>query len=282
MSAYSFDPYLIEQLREMIASKQEELASGPAPPGMVPLKIVCTMASCNHGRHCLDHLRQPHKNSEQVVPGSCRDCGSPVAAMPGPGELRYGDPEQLVSTLENQQHELIRAHYWHVPIDQWAYNQALRFGRTELLQRVEERVITAMTSTHVWADRAAPYRRDIVAYAQHATATCCRKCAAYWHGFARDRSVAATTEQINHAVWAAQAWVNIRLPDLPEAGRDIPGIRRASLPDPDQVSTIDDAVMNELTSGADPAGLVVPEVTHLDISAARSSLVVARTIGLGR
>lgn len=282
MSDHLFDPDLIEQLRQKIQSKHEELAAGPAPPGLVPLKIACTMTSCSHGRHCLDHLRRPHKDSRPVTPGSCRDCGAPVVTMPGTGELRYGDPAQLMSTLENQQHELIRAHYWHVPIDQWAYNQALRLGRTELLHRIERQVVTAMTSTDAWAGRAAPYTKNIVAYAQHATATCCRSCAAYWHGLPRDRTIAPSTEQLDHAVWAAQTWLNIRLPDLPDAGHDVPGISRASLPGADEISAIDDAVMDKLTAGTDPAGLVIPEETHLDITAARGSLVVARMIDIDR
>ncbi|MER7609738.1 DUF4186 family protein [Nocardioides sp. NPDC127503] len=282
MSAYPFDPDLIEQLRQKIASKHEELSSGPAPPGMVPLKIVCTMTSCNHGRHCLDHLRRPHKYSGEVAPGNCRDCGAPVTTMPGAGDLRYGDPDQLASTLESQQHELIRAHYWHVPIDEWAYNQALRLGKTELLHRIEKAVVAAMTSTDAWAGRAAPYTKNIVAYAQHATATCCRNCGAYWHGISRDQSVAPTTEQLNHTVWAAQAWLNIRLPDLPEFGREVPAIRRANLPGTDRVSMIDDQVMDKLTAGTDPTGLVVPDDTHLSITAARGSLVVARMINIDR
>jgi len=81
MSDLQFDPELIRQLREKIRAKQEELAAGPAGVGLVPLKIACTMASCSHGRHCLDYLRRPHLHDSPVAPGSCRDCGAPTPAV---------------------------------------------------------------------------------------------------------------------------------------------------------------------------------------------------------
>lgn len=280
MTDYPFDPEFIERLREQIQIKQEELSAGPAGPGMVPLKIACTMTSCSHGRHCLDHLRQPRKDQDPTAPGSCRDCGVPVVDLPSFVDLNYGDPELLIATSVNQQHELIRAHYWHVPIDQWANNQALRLGRKELHRRVEQQVLKAMTSTDIWAGRAAPYSRNIIAYAQHATGTCCRSCAAYWHGLPRDRDVAPTDEQLKHVVWAARSWVDIRLHDLPDLGQTVDGIARSTLPGDLEISELDDSLMSQLSDGADPAGLVAPEATQLQITPARGALVIARSISL--
>ncbi|TDX04024.1 DUF4186 family protein [Kribbella sp. VKM Ac-2566] len=280
MSRHDFAPDLLKRLREQIEAKQTELAKAPADAGLVPLKIACTMTSCRNGRHCLDFMRRPHKDSAAVAPGSCRDCGAPVITMPDSGDQQYGSPEQLLQTCMDQQHELIRAHYWNVPIDRWAYNQALRLGRIELQRRIEQRVIDALTSTDIWAGRAAAYSKNIVAYAQHATATCCRSCAAYWHGLPRDRSIQPSAAQLEHAVWAAQAWLAIRLPDLPTHGQSIGAIPRTSLLSSAEASAIDDVVMERLADGVDPAGLVVPDDSHLEVTAIRSGLVIARTIDI--
>ena len=278
MNDNQFDPELIKQLRERILSKKEELAARPADIGLVPLKIACTMASCSHGRHCLDYLRRPRKHETPVAPGSCRDCGAPVVAMPEPQNHRYGEQDELLNTCLNQQHELIRAHYWHVLIDQWAYNQARRLGRAELCRRIERKVVYAMTSRDMWAGRIAPYSKNIVAYAQHATATCCRSCAAYWHGLPRDRLITPTSEQLEHVVWVALTWLDVRLPDLPDAGQPVSGISVSDLPTIAELSSIDDSVINRLSSGHDPTGLLIPDCTSLRIEPARSSLTVARTL----
>lgn len=197
-----FDPELISELRSKIYSTKEALDARPAELGLVPLKIKCLMASCGHGRHCLDHLRRPSNPDVPVSPGSCRDCAAPVVIMPETHQ--YGDPDELISTCLNQQHELIRAHYWRVPIDLWAYNQALRLGRAELGRRIKQQVEYAMTSTDVWAGRAAPYSKSIIGYAQHATATCCRSCAAYWHGLPRDGTGRRDPPAASWNIWCGQ------------------------------------------------------------------------------
>lgn len=281
MTDYEFDPELLQSLREEIFAMQEQLAAQPANLGLKPLPIDCKMTSCQHGRHCVDHLRKPDKGSKPTEPGSCRDCGNEVFTPIDPGERIYGSLDQLVSTCRDQQHELIRAHYWTVPIDRRAYNQALRMGRDELIRKIDERVTAALSRNDAWSGRAASYAGDIVAYAQHASATCCRNCAAYWHGIPRDRNEKPTAGQVRHAVWAATTWLDVRLPDLPRDPQTIARISRASLPTPQEVNAMDGTVMNLLVAGADPAGLLVPEETHLFFGRARSRLVVSRALDLG-
>lgn len=281
MTEYEFDPELLRSLQAEILSMQLELTSQPAKPGLKPLPIQCMMTSCQHGRHCVDHLRRPHSGSSPTSPGSCRDCGSEVFIPIAPDERVYGSLDQLLATCRNQQAELIRAHYWTVPIDRRAYNQALRMGRDELVRRVDQRVTTALTHNDAWSGRAAPYAGDIVAYAQHATATCCRNCAAYWHGLPRDCHQEPTSNQVRHAIWAATTWLDVRLPGLPRDPQKVAPIRRTLILTPREVNAIDESVINRLVNGADPAGLLVPEETHLSLGRARSRLVVSRDLDLG-
>lgn len=280
MSTLDFDPELLEQLREQIQSKHADLSSKPAAVGVKPLPLECKMTSCKHGRHFLDFLRKPHKESTAVSPGTCRDCSTPALDEGTFVEHKYGAPEQLVATFSGQQHELMRAHYWLVPIDLWAYNQALRFGRDEVLRRVEKQVRWAMTSTDAWANKGSPYSRQIVAYAQHATATCCRDCAAYWHGLPKDRAMRPTEAQLQHVVWAAQAWVHLRLQDVGQDGVTVASIRSTALPSPAQNASLDDKVLDALVRGVDPAGLVVPDKTTLNFQPYRGRLLVSRTLAV--
>lgn len=281
MTGQQFDPDFIRELRQRIDAKQAELESEPAETGLVPLVLQCAMSACKNGRHCLDHLRRPRKGDPAIQPGQCRDCGTVLFDLPRPGRLNYGDLEAILTACSQQQSELIRAHYWHVQIDQWAFNQARRLGLVEVRRRVAAAVTEAMTSADSWAGRAASYHRKIVAYAQHATATCCRRCAAYWHGLPADPSVLPTGEQLTHVVAAALAWVEIRLADLPAEGEaHVPHISATDMPSPERVSELDDAVFEALGHGQDPVGLLVSVGSLLQIKPSRGRLLIQRQMPL--
>lgn len=57
--------------------------------------------------------------------------------------------------------------------------------------------------------RQTPYRNHPVFVAQHATATCCRKCLARWHGIPRGRALTET--QQHYAVAAIDRWLREQL-----------------------------------------------------------------------
>ncbi len=65
-----------------------------------------------------------------------------------------------------------------------------------------------------WDGRQTPFTGNLIYYAQHATATCCRKCAEEWHGINRDRPL--TKEEINYMVDLIMLYIKKRVPDLPE------------------------------------------------------------------
>ncbi len=264
------DPELIEELRRKIAIKQDELTGSPAPPGLVPLVIACRMSSCRNGRHCLDYIRKPRAGDGPTIPGTCRDCGVRVADLPEPGGQRYGDLQVMVDTCAVQQNELIRAHYWHVPIDLWAYNRARRLGRRELYRRVEERVASALTRNDAWAGRQTPYNGDVIAYAQHAVAGCCRQCAAYWHGLPKDS--APSPEQIQHVAGLVRAYLDCRLPELadePAAAALVGVISTATLPGDRKVAELDSRIVRAVSAGADPTGLVVAKGSTIRLTEGR-------------
>lgn len=282
MNTLTFDDDEIEHLRQRIEAVHAQKVTGLAPVGLIPLKLTCWMASCKHGRHCLDYLRKPRKGAERIEPGRCRDCGEQIVDLPhNAPESVLAEREELSHTIIDQQSELIRAHYWHVPIDQWAYNSARRLGKAELRRRIEARVLAALVAPGPFDGRSASYSKDIIAYAQHATATCCRRCASYWHGLPNDANIRPTEAQVRHVLAIASAWVDVRLPDLsPVPERHVNQIRRDILPSRETVNLLDENLMNLFAAGTDPAGLLMPDSSNVQVADTRSSLLLLPELNL--
>ena len=62
-------------------------------------------------------------------------------------------------------------------------------------------------------------KQNIIYYAQHATATCCRKCIKYWHGIPYDRALEPA-----EALYLQELiikYIENRLPDLPDAAAQL-------------------------------------------------------------
>jgi len=59
-----------------------------------------------------------------------------------------------------------------------------------------------------------PFSGNIIYYAQHATATCCRKCAEEWHGIDRNRPL--TEDEIKYMVDLIILYIEKRTPELTE------------------------------------------------------------------
>jgi hypothetical protein len=259
---------LIEELRREIENMQQALEESPAAPGLIPLKIKCLMASCANGHHSLNYTK-PHVLSGPIAPGTCRDCGEHVLELPHRSDLELDDPSAVLDLATKQQSELMRAHYWRVPFDKKAYNQALRLGRLALEEKAARKVEKNLQDLTPFGRLNAPYSGDIIAYAQHATATCCRDCASYWHGFPHDGRL--SDQQVKFAVHLAVSYLAARLPELPDepAQGFIPGVRSADFIGADEAQAVEVAIRSAVERGVDPAGLLMPLGTQLSISASR-------------
>ena len=73
-----------------------------------------------------------------------------------------------------------------------------------------------------------PYTRNAIYYAQHATASCCRKCVEYWHGIPEGHPL--TDEEIDYLAALAWMYIEDRLPQLTEDGEKVPHIRSQEQP----------------------------------------------------
>jgi len=145
-----------------------------------PLGMKCTNTDCEHGLHYF-------KPTKKHPLGKCRHCG---AAPINWDRLHKQDIRDVAHTIGALQNEYIRHQMWQVAMDNEALRKARELGLDGLRLAVERRIRTKSFSgvPHpVYDGRQTPMHGNVIYYAQHATATCCRKCMHYWHGIPQDR-----------------------------------------------------------------------------------------------
>ena len=253
-----FDQRTIDALRDRIEATHQELIRAPAPIGQVPLHIACHASDCRNGLHCLNYAARaeqvPPRRGGSVKPGECRACCQAVAEMP---TERATSVDAIADLFDMQRRELIREHYWKTPMDLWAYNQAFRLGRIGLHDKARRVIANRIgRAEHPIEGRQTGWNRDVVAYAQHAVAACCRECVFYWHGIALGRPL--SDSELSYLSGLAMLYLELRLPDLPDEPSDPGRILTSSLPPASDPFDLRASLRMLLDEGHSPAGLTVP------------------------
>ena len=196
-----------------------------ATTGLPKLAISCTKSDCDDNLHC---FRSTKKLRDQGLGGACRDCHAQLVDWPRVHERKLDDVDHTFTELRL---ELIRHHFWHVDIDEQARNHALRKGRTALLGSAGGRIAKAVAAELPYRDgQQTPFTGNVIYYAQHATASCCRTCVEYWHGIEKGRALTASEQ--NYLVQLVTVYIDERLPDLPEGPTKVPRRRRVPAEEP--------------------------------------------------
>jgi len=134
------------------------------------------------------------------------------------------DPSDASYTFKALKQELIRHHFWHVEIDQKAVNHARRKGVAGMREAATARIRASVSPAEPVRDgRQTPWAGNALYYAQHATASCCRRCIEEWHGIPRGRAL--EDKEIQYLVDLVGFYIAERLPLLKEDGERIPPIR---------------------------------------------------------
>ncbi|MBL7722751.1 MAG: DUF4186 family protein [Chitinophagaceae bacterium] len=174
-----------------------------------PLNITCGSTKCDDGLHCF-------KTSERVAKkfgsrGVCKECGANLIDWKRVYQNNIKDAKFIFKSMKN---ELIRHVYWHTPIDRDAIQIALKFTREEMREHTKKVLKTKIGSSHnAWDGRQTPMTgKEIVNYAQHATATCCRKCLEYWHNIKKDDEL--TEEQLEFCTDLVMLYIEERVPNI--------------------------------------------------------------------
>jgi hypothetical protein len=127
-----------------------------------------------------------------------------------PGDIRY--------TVNSLRLELIRDEFWTRDFNDRAINYARKKGMAMLCEQVTHKVVVNIgDAADAYDGRRVPVAQDKLAnpyqYAFHATATCCRRCAEYWHGIPPDRPL--TSVEVNYLSQLVTHYLRTRLRDLP-------------------------------------------------------------------
>jgi|SRR6185436_1906077 len=186
-------------------------------PKLEPLKLSCTRSDCETGLHCF----RESKRRAAFPSGSCQSCGEKLVDWE---RVRKLDLKDATHTFASLKKEWIRHHFWHEEMDERARNHALRKGRSGIRAAAERRIRTSVGTKNSRDGRQTPWQGNILYYAQHATACCCRRCIEYWHGIKQDQPL--TDGEVAYFTELCLHYVFDRMPDLPEHGQRVPPIRK--------------------------------------------------------
>ncbi len=193
---------------------------------LAPLKITCTSTRCDDNLHCF-RLNQRLKRTGPD--GRCRQCNVELIDWSRVQRRNILDVDHTVAAL---QLELIRHHFWHLDLSEYAARYAVRKGKVALRKAVEHQLGKAIGSPeHPRQGRQTPRENartaTVVHYAQHATATCCRPCLEYWHGIEKGSDL--TAAQIKYLTDLVMKYVDSKLPGLEDEAHKLP--RRVPRPE---------------------------------------------------
>ena len=184
-------------------------------------KVTCTSSKCEEALHSFLRVRP---KSQSYRNGKCRECGIDLIDWHRLDQHDLNDVGHTVASLER---ELIRHVYWHKSIDQRALNHALRKGVSGMREAVIKRLRNSVgppKSKLPRDGRQTRFSENTIFYAQHATATCCRKCIEAWHGI--DKENALTEEQIGYMTNLVMHYIEKRVPNLGQRGVKVPRISK--------------------------------------------------------
>ena len=185
-----------------------------------PLKISCTNTDCKNGLHYFGPNGRTKSKSKYPV-GKCADCGADFVDWQKIGTRR---PQNDQYKLEMLQKEWIRHYYWeHKKPTQREINYAKRKGTKGLQGRAEEVLRGKVFAVSGWLNDVQTGYSGVIESAQHATATCCRKCIAYWHGVPVDAK--PTEDQITYLRQWIMKYIAARFPDISAEGEYVPPIK---------------------------------------------------------
>ena len=176
-----------------------------------PLKITCTSSNCRKNLHC---FRATKKMKQWGLEGTCRSCGARLVDW---HRVHQRDFSDVTYTFNALKFEMIRHHFWHISLSPYAIRYALRKGRTDLSQAAERQIRRLVGPANPAFDgrqtpRETSAKANAIHYAQHATASCCRKCIEEWHGIPQGRAL--KHEEVFYLRELAMLYLCERVPGL--------------------------------------------------------------------
>jgi ribosomal protein L34E len=178
-------------------------------PTFEPLKVHCSDARCEANLHCFSPNRRK-KGWKKDYTGQCQSCGKELVDW---NRVRSRNLSDVKSTFDELSREYIRHVFFHAPFDDKSKAQARQIGLDELKARARPLLEKKIGKATIFRDGTQTKKEgSALHYAQHATATCCRKCLEYWHGIERGREL--TAEELSYCEALVIAYLDSRAEEL--------------------------------------------------------------------
>lgn len=150
--------------------------------------IKCGDSKCADGLHVYRAKRKKPGEAYEGVP--CRECGDDSIHW---DEFRKRDLSDTDQTFNALKKEYIRSVFWNIEIDKILQNDVFQKGSIKLEKEVRERLVKGLKKCGKDLFRDGTQtpldEHNIVFFAQHATAVCCRKCIQIWHNIPYDKEL---------------------------------------------------------------------------------------------
>jgi Domain of unknown function (DUF4186) len=175
--------------------------------------VTCSTTKCSEGYHCYCKKKSSvRKFGKERV---CKECGADLIDWE---RIHKGGLMEVDFTFESLKTEIIRHVFWHTPIDEEALEKAYARGYEGTKKRARQLLKTRIGKYNkVYDSRQTPLgKNEIVNYAQHATATCCRQCLETWHNI--DMESPLSDEQLDFCAELVMKYIVTRIPNLPKDG----------------------------------------------------------------
>lgn len=182
------------------------------PKERVKLDITCGDVNCDADQHSFEQKKPRNRN--RPAPSNCVACG---AARVDWKTVRKRDPSNLELLIASFRKETIRAYFWDSELSDESKAKPLMIGRSRMKIRVRARLRKSVGPPRPFRDGTQTpllENDDPIHYAQHATATCCRKCVFCWHGIPEGRALEfSELLYLEKVVWR---YLDEKLPELIE------------------------------------------------------------------
>lgn len=179
------------------------------------LPVKCGASDCAHEEHC--YRPKKVRNKPRAMPGACITCGVERVDWPVIHKRLARNIEATIAALRT---EHVRKFFWNLTLGETTRKSSFKKGAVKLKVQVGKQLASAVgRGRHPREGRQTPMLEDDpnpINYAQHATATCCRRCMSYWHGIPEGREL--DTGELEYAERLVSRYLEEKLPGLPEKG----------------------------------------------------------------
>jgi hypothetical protein len=178
---------------------------GPKKP-IDPLKLTCTKTDCQNDLHA---FRPDKKTIKHHAEGECVGCHQKLVDFE---QTRRRDLGEVDETFEQMKREYVRHWFWSNRLNAVAHRRALTKGPAATEAEMRKRLRTAIGGAKPFRDgfqTPIDDPKNIVYWAQHATASCCRRCVEYWHGIPRGQEL--TESEIDYLLRLAMKFIEQKM-----------------------------------------------------------------------